>query len=284
MVISRDDNSAENRVSRVAKCFLTNFGLILGEESFPRKGLRFYASVAFFGAAICLVYGNVITSLAIIPTPPFMYNSFGEIVAANFKILFVDPYHIFRTEFISTFRYYGYSESDLNNTAQILENVELVPTWLAKTGEQRYCTELDTSTIDYQKSLFANEIESIVFNEGRNYSVHCHNIKEHYQTLFLSWSVFTVNRHWIMKSMQRMHDAGLRELWRRWSLWAAMNDEHLLSELHTKDVHPPDIITIQKLLAVIILCSGTIVVAGLIFAFEVLMFWFRQVMAKLSDA
>lgn len=267
ITISRHGISTENACLRITFAFVTVLGILLGEESPPRKGFRFYVVMAFFGMGICQLYGNVTTSLTTVPIGHFIYSSLAEVVRAGFKILAYGSYAYFRSQYTDTFQHLGLSESDLNHTFQAYHGH--IYEWLAKTGNQRYSVEMDMSTVEHTRSEYAMEIETFIFNGTRNGSVQCHNTKEHHRSLFLQWKVATVNRHWLMRSIQRMHDAGFRELWRAWFLWAAIKDDNLLSKLYSGNVGSADTIKLHRIFAIVILCACLFVTAGVIFICEV---------------
>ncbi len=58
------------------------------------------------------------------------------------------------------------------------------------------------------------------------------------------WEIYTVNRHWLMKSVTRMRESGLSEKWEHWANWACKLEAKLFAVKELKS----DIIDKHKLI------------------------------------
>lgn len=263
--INFESTSFLNVLPRFMGALAGIIGIIIGDGSVPATKKWFYALTVFFGVVICELYSNAITSLVTAPTPPIVYESLSELIQANFKIL-EKTYEKFRAMFNDSFWHIGYSEADMNNTLQLYDGKP--HEWLVKRDTHRYTIEWDMSVVQHTKSIYAKEIERTIFRGRRDGSVKCQNTRKHHIEMILFWSIDTANRHWMMRTIQWMHNAGLRELWMKWMLWGILNEQRLLSKLYSKFVTSADIITLEKIYACIVLVVGAFATAGMTFLIE----------------
>lgn len=257
-------------------CHVWNIYILVIRQDFDFKRNLLLLFVTISGLYISLVYENVITSLVTVPTPPSVFTSIAELIQHGFRILYTSKYLWWQ---LALLRRFGFPEKVVNSSFQFFDgSEETLIEFLAKSGLTRYTVQADTSIIEYNAAKYAQLIDNI---PGLT-SAKCHVTKRHDLEMFLSWKVISLNRHWMMRSIQRMHDAGLREVWRKWFIWGTIKHDKLLPKLYASHEPFVDVITIKQVLACLMFCGGSIILAGFIFIGEVLSKWKRTAKVSIS--
>jgi len=69
------------------------------------------------------------------------------------------------------------------------------------------------------ESLFLYKYNTVVNKHTEDGSVECHSIPEGIRPVFVLRIFYTVNRHWLMITLQRLKDAGLVVKWKEKLNW-----------------------------------------------------------------
>ncbi|CAL8130068.1 unnamed protein product [Orchesella dallaii] len=229
--------------------------LVLGQYTgLIGKKLLIFAS--FFGLIVGSFYESQITSEAIVQLPPETIHSLQELLQKGYKILGVveDVLEQYKQEFIirnlmdkfneSWYIYgSGYVESDRRITAE----ANLLAT-------QKYAKITNAQLLWYNLIKYSEHVRK----QTGIAEYDCFMIPDEIVKRQVYWRMTVKNRYWLGKSIHRVQEAGLTDVWDGWVKWLSklnyiMYEQRLIrkgtwlgdSLFHKKDLGP-GLITVQE--------------------------------------
>ncbi len=232
-------NSINEYVKSIIYDSLNLFGIFLRVAVPMNTNKRIaYLSIAMLGIFVCGVFENAILSGVLQAPEPTKYLSLASILSRGYKIIwfnkttFVPP----EVEFESLFKLYRLSHllnSSFHEIKSEMPSVKIKALYLS----EKYVTISDNSILTVELPHFENQIKEDSGKEAR-----CFILPESIEHSPSFWEIFTVNRYWLMKSVNRMRESGLTEKWNHWALWALK----LHSKLFVQRNHKCDTINLHK--------------------------------------
>lgn len=220
------------------------------------------------------LYENIITSLAIAPDKPQVYQTIKQLLDNDYKILWFDS----ENNFNGTVKLLEYKFREMGYFHQIRESFKLYPpgqplpnySLLANLdGKNKYAKIVPATILHFMQH--SNQKE--VVQQTKDFRALCHYIPEPLMPGLRFWDVTAINRHWIKETMQIFLESGLAAKWDAWVEWAAQNNnrdqiDRKLLIVDNFSLDSMDTIVFQKFLAILILWGILIVATCVVFALE----------------
>ncbi|CAL8088357.1 unnamed protein product [Orchesella dallaii] len=244
--------------------------ILIGQEAsgrntvFQRK--TFTIIVSLLGMIFCALYENVITSCVTAPLPAKAYENLKELLDGGYKILWFShysslPYGAFERDFVT-----------LGIPHKINSSFHEVPgTNVSIRRKSRYLSKKfaiidDSRTADTSRIGIQMTIKKEVLTD-KSIDLQCHKVKKKSRPRLLHWEIYTMNRHWLIKSLQRLEDSGLPARWDEWANWnfRINGNESMWEVVPTLQ---PDIIELKKFLPIIVILTSSSSLAVVTFSVE----------------
>lgn len=189
-------------------------------------------------------YENEITSVVTVEKTVKPFERMHDFFKAGYRIINCNIMHIIR----KPKSYYCLQDED-NSEAFILKHK--LGNWQQARWNYWYLQQRRAS---YKRNL------------GQH--VECFNVREEMERKPYFTIVYTLNRHWILQSVQRIHEGGFMNTWNDWAQYSTSNRDRK-TFLDPIQERTPDVINFQKLCPVVLFCGFLLCVASLIFFMEV---------------
>lgn len=236
------------------------------------KHLTHLVILSFFVRSI---FENTITSLVVVPPEPVLYKNLKDMILNKRKILFdnttwligLSPEEIFMPDF----RQSGISQL-LHDSFHILP-VHLTP---IRDRVKFYLQPLEGTEYAALVEGIQASIDKYVYNmrmleERRRRDVSCYFMQQRLQPVFQFWALYMVNRHWVILTLNRMRDSGLVYLWDAWENYLNfLIRKRIFRELEQEypSLRKVDVIDLERLYPVGLLCAGVFYAALAVFLIE----------------
>ncbi|CAL8137228.1 unnamed protein product [Orchesella dallaii] len=182
-----------------------------------RSGKGFIV-LLFSAMLITSLYSNEITSYLVVPPPETIYRNLKQILGARFQILFqkwnndIDPRDIYESDFKRSGMFHKINES-FHIANNVVENT--VSAKYLSMIDKKYAALVDESIAEQMAHTFHRIILKL-FNFP---NAKCRIVDEKLRTAPMLRVFYTVNRKWLMVTLQRMKSGGLDKAWAAWTKW-----------------------------------------------------------------
>lgn len=200
------------------------------------KKRMMYIGVSILGFFLCGIYENIILSRVVLSPKPTKYLNLASILSDEYKIVwfnktvFLPP----QMEFEGFFKLHRLNHL-LNSS---FHEIKLKMPYLQTKAHYLALKNMifsDESNLPYQLPYFEKTIKFDTEKDTR-----CFTLPEQIESSPSFWEIYTLNRYWLMKSINRMRESGLTEKWDYCSNWA----NKLESKLFGERDHQSDTITL----------------------------------------
>lgn len=178
----------------------------------------------------------------------------------NMDELFKNGFKISRSYCSNKFNNYCVDEQEANNyDERNLERINKKISWRYKDRWGPW--QLPRTRKEY-KDTFDNAVK-------------CFHVLEPVEQEPFWFVVLTTNRHWVLKTIKKLSEAGFMEIWNKRAMFATKNSER---EIYFMDGESAtaDIIDLTRILSITVLCMCLYLLSGLIIIMEISVFFCKS--------
>lgn len=212
------------------------------------KGYRQYTCVCVIFSSILLtiLYQDSLTSLITVPYKPITLTNLYEVIESGYKIIFLQNGDLIPPEerYFVDFHLYDIAHK-INESFKgtLLPPME----FLANNGElENYAIIASETSIQQDKGY----LEKVITKTKKTSK--CHSVPEGFHPRSYYWIISTVNRPYLILSIQIIKQAGLDLKWDAWALWASQLF-HKISQGATSGPPKPDAISVSQFSEILLL-------------------------------
>lgn len=192
-------------------------GMTLG-QGVSVKSVKILHFLVFTYFIRCL-FENTLTSVIMVPSEPNLYRNLHEMILDNVKLLFTrgawpEGESSLKTYFLSDFRQ--------NRVEHLInQSFQEIPDNLANDNDMankylirgKYAALSHGNWIKIQAYVYGANILKATHSE----LISCHILKQRLNSNLLYFVLYTMNRDWLMSTLERLRDAGLSQVWNNWA-------------------------------------------------------------------
>ncbi|CAL8128449.1 unnamed protein product [Orchesella dallaii] len=247
-----------------------NFGEIFSSKSFKQLGGVIHFILAFNAVLMGSLWEQGLTSLVTIAPTSKTYGTLNELLNAGYKLIEGKKANIealIHDAYSADFKYLGlygrFNDSFTTLNQMSTREAKMINMLAGFLTGKRYSAAFPSSwlTIGFPTyaKRYGEHLPNLQFNEQR----------QKLRKVMMFWKIGTVNRYWMMKTMQSIYQAGLNRKWDEWAKWKALLLNKLLSYVDRSNCYSAEYITRTHVWSVGLIVVVLYVIGLAIFLYEV---------------